>query len=119
LGIALSSRLRPGSLRTTSALRADAMHARTTPVRFLLLLTLLSVLLQVGCTSRAPRVLVFTKTDGYRHGSIDAGIAALQEIGAQNGFVVDTTEQASAFTEQNLQNYAAVVFLNTSGDVLD
>jgi cytochrome c len=37
----------------------------------------------------------------------------------ENGFDVDTTENADAFTEDNLKKYAAVVFLSTTGDVLD
>jgi cytochrome c len=65
-----------------------------------------------------PRVLVFSKTAGFRHGSIAAGIAALQKLGRENGFAVDATEDAAAFAEGNLRRYRAVVFLNTTGDVL-
>lgn len=64
------------------------------------------------------RVLVLTKTEAFRHGSIAAGLEALRAIGAEDGFIVDTTESGAAFTEANLQRYDAVVFLNTSGDVL-
>lgn len=66
-----------------------------------------------------PRVLVFTKTEGFRHNSIPAGIVAFQKLCTQHGVMMDTTELASRFTEQNLRRYAAVVFLNTTGDVLD
>ncbi len=66
-----------------------------------------------------PKVLVFTKTAGFRHASIPAGIKALQQLGKDNGFEVDTTENAERFTEDSLQQYAAVIFLNTTGDVLD
>jgi len=66
-----------------------------------------------------PRVLVFTKTTGFRHASIPAGINALKKLGQENGFDVDTTENAANFTEDSLQKYAAVIFLNTTGDVLD
>ncbi|MBC6111786.1 ThuA domain-containing protein [Pedobacter sp. CCM 8938] len=65
------------------------------------------------------KVLVFSKTKGYRHGSIGAGKLALQKLGAEHNFGVDTTEDASKFTEENLKNYAAVIFLSTTGDVLD
>ena len=34
-------------------------------------------------------VLVFSKTAGFRHDSIPAGIAAIQQLGAANGFTVD------------------------------
>jgi type 1 glutamine amidotransferase len=65
------------------------------------------------------KVLVFSKTAGYRHDSIAAGIAAVRALGTANNFTVDATEDAAAFTTANLARYAAVVFLNTSGDVLN
>ena len=64
-------------------------------------------------------ILVFTKTEGYRHASIPDGVAALEELGQQRGFRVAHTEDARQFTADNLARYRAVVFLNTSGDVLD
>ncbi|MEM7787427.1 MAG: ThuA domain-containing protein [Bacteroidota bacterium] len=64
------------------------------------------------------RVLVFSKTEGFRHASIADGIAALREIGADRGFEMDPTEDSLAFTASGLEAYAAVVFLNTTGDVL-
>ncbi len=72
-----------------------------------------------SCKQEAPRVLVFSKTKGYRHESITAGKAALQKLGAEKGFAVDTTEVAEDFTEENLKKYRAVVFLSTTMDVLD
>ena len=65
------------------------------------------------------RILVFTKTAGYVHSSIPAGSQALIELGAQNNFRVDTSSNAAYFTDDSLKRYAAVVFLSTSGDVLD
>lgn len=68
---------------------------------------------------KTPRVLIFSKTAGYHHASIPAGIAAIQKLGAENNFKVDTTTDASLFTKKNLKKYAAVIFLNTTGDVLN
>ncbi|MVN91930.1 ThuA domain-containing protein [Mucilaginibacter aquatilis] len=65
------------------------------------------------------KVLVFFKTAGFKHQSIGAGIAAIQKLGDENKFKVDTTSDASAFTYKNLKKYDAVVFLNTTGDVLN
>ena len=65
------------------------------------------------------RVLVFSKTTGYRHASITNGIAALRELSAQNGFAVDATEDSGAFSAASLARYTAVVFLSTTGNVLD
>jgi type 1 glutamine amidotransferase len=71
---------------------------------------------------RAPagsRVLVFSRTKGFRHASIPDGIAAVQALGAAHGFAVEATEDATAFTDQSLGRFAAVVFMSTTGDVLD
>jgi type 1 glutamine amidotransferase len=64
-------------------------------------------------------VLVFSKTVGFRHDSIAAGIQAIRELGVANGFTVTATEDAKAFTTGKLARYEAVVFLNTTGDVLN
>ncbi len=65
------------------------------------------------------RVLVFSKTLGYRHANIPLGIAAIRRLGAQNGFGVDATEDSAAFTPENLARYKTVVFLSATGDVLN
>ncbi|MFE7129800.1 ThuA domain-containing protein [Streptomyces sp. NPDC057638] len=67
----------------------------------------------------AKRVLVYSRTAGYRHDSIPAGIAALKELGRTSGITVDATETAAQFTTANLARYDAVVFLSTTGDVLN
>jgi len=67
----------------------------------------------------AGRVLVFSKTAGFRHDSIPDGIAAVRRLGEENGFAVEATEDAAIFQDRSLGSYAAVVFLNTTGDVLN
>lgn len=74
---------------------------------------------QSAPVSPRPAVLVFSKTKGYHHASIAAGVAALQQLGREHNFRVDTTQQATRFVADTLRRYAAVVFLNTTGDVLD
>ncbi|MEU7696222.1 DUF1349 domain-containing protein [Microbispora sp. SCL1-1] len=64
------------------------------------------------------KVLVFSKTTGFRHDSIPEGIAAVQQLGQQNNFAVDTTEDSTKFTDENLAQYQAVVFMSTTGDPL-
>ena len=66
-----------------------------------------------------PSILVFSKTAGYRHSSIQSGIEAIQNLGQENGFTVDTSEDASVFTFGNLMRYDAIVFLSTTGDILN
>lgn len=82
-----------------------------------------------GCSSReettstdlgpTPKVLVFYKTAGFFHTSIPTGIAAIKRLGAENDFEVDTTKIAANFNPATLAQYKAVIFLSTTGDVLD
>ncbi len=65
------------------------------------------------------RVLVFSKTLGFRHANIPLGIEAIRQLGAEHGFDVDATEESSAITPENLERYKAVVFLSATGDVLN
>ncbi|MGI5471753.1 ThuA domain-containing protein [Streptomyces sp. CA-132043] len=74
---------------------------------------------QGGSAADDARVLVFSKTAGFRHDSIPDGIATVKDLGTQHGFAVDATEDAGAFTPDNLAKYDAVVWLSTTGDVLD
>lgn len=64
-------------------------------------------------------VLLFSKTAGFRHNSIEAGAEAIQKLGAENGFNVTWTEDSSYFTSANLRNYDAIIFLNTTMTVFD
>jgi uncharacterized protein len=70
-------------------------------------------------TTAKDAILVFSKTKGFRHASIPVGRAAIAELGQQNGMSVDTTEDAGVFTSENLKKYKAVVFLSTTGNILD
>ncbi|MEX0929633.1 MAG: ThuA domain-containing protein, partial [Balneolales bacterium] len=76
-------------------------------------------ILFMGCEPDKPKVLVFSKTAGFYHTSIPDGIAAVEKLGEENEFDVYATDDAEMFTEENLSNYAAVVFLSTTGDVLN
>ena len=62
------------------------------------------------------KVLVYCKTAGYPHASIKAGIAAIQKLGAENNFGVDSTVNENKFTDENLKQYSAIIFLSTTGD---
>ena len=66
-----------------------------------------------------PKVLLFSKTAGYHHASITAGIDAIKKIGEENGFSVDATTDSALFTAKNLKQYTAVIFLSTTGKLFD
>ena len=65
------------------------------------------------------RVLVFTRTVGYRHESIEAGVRAVTALAEADGLACDHTEDPAVFAEVSLQAYAVVVWLSTMGEVLD
>lgn len=73
-----------------------------------------------GKTPAEPRgrILIFSKTAGFRHDSIPDGIACLREL-LSNRYDVDASEDSSVFTEENLARYKTVVFLSTTGDILN
>jgi type 1 glutamine amidotransferase len=82
---------------------------------------MLAALLLLALVGQAPdqaRVLVFSKTTGFRHDSIPAGIATIEQLGRSHGFRVDHTEDARRFTRRGLARYDAVIFLSTTGDPL-
>lgn len=87
-----------------------------------LLLFVIPAFFFLSCNNKRnsnPKILVFSKTTGYHHASIVTGIAAIQKLGMGNGFDVDTTANAAIFNDDSLKKYAAVVFLSTTGDLLD
>ena len=63
-------------------------------------------------------VIVFSKTKGYRHQSIEAGIESIKKLGKENQFLVQTTEDSNELILA-LINSKVVIFLNTTGDVLN
>jgi uncharacterized protein len=70
-----------------------------------------------GFTKPKPKVLIFSKTNGYHHASIATGIAAIQKLGEENGFSVDTTTDSTRFRPGILKQYAALIFVSPTGTV--
>jgi len=66
-----------------------------------------------------PSLLVYSHTTGWRHASIDAGRAALRTLATQQGWTLRFSENPADFTSETLKAIDVVVFLNTTGDVLD
>jgi cytochrome c len=87
--------------------------------RSILFLLALTIFLPNCSDHIPPRILLFSKTEGYRHESIPTATAALRKLCMANGIAVDTTEDAEDFNAKNLRRYNAVVFLSTTGDVLN
>ncbi|MFL3653720.1 MAG: ThuA domain-containing protein, partial [Halioglobus sp.] len=67
----------------------------------------------------SPSVLVFSKTNSFRHAEgIAGGIKALQTITGNQQWGIFHTENGAVFNENDLTRFDVVVFLNASGDVL-
>ena len=100
------------------------MRART-PIAMLVVATVVGTVAAASAGDGAPqapasplrfRVLVFSKTTGFRHDSIPAGVAVIRRLGRERRFAVEQTEDERAFTDRNLARFDALVFLSTTGE---
>ena len=64
------------------------------------------------------RLLAYHQAAGHDHETDSAAVAALRELGEEQGFELDATDDSRVFTPDGLSAYDVVVFLNTTGDVL-
>lgn len=86
----------------------------------LLLFTAFFIVLSNSALANPPKVLVFSKTTHFRHSSaISGGKVVIEQLGKDNNFEVEATEDSNAFTAENLNKFDAVIFLCTTGDVLN
>lgn len=73
----------------------------------------------ISAGSAQDKVLIFTKTNGFTHPSIGAGVDMITDLGNANGlWITDRTNNANDFTVTNLSQYSAVIWCNTSGNNL-
>ena len=85
-------------------------------MRFLVVLLMFGF--SFGC-AQEKEVLVFHKTEGWHHESIPTGVRTIQELGEENNFSVTETDKSEVFSGNNLDKYDLVIFLNTTGNVLE
>ena len=72
-----------------------------------------------GIDKQQDRLLVFSKTTGWRHQSIEAGQEAIKKLGQNKAIGVTVTEDAAMFNADTLAMFSAVIFLNTTGTVFN
>ena len=84
-------------------------------IKISFLAILLSTGIKAGITAQKLKVLVFSKTAAYHHKSIAAGNVAIQKLGIENNFGLDTTTDSLKFNTANLKQYAAIIFLSPTG----
>ena len=87
--------------------------------RLLFLCTIVSFTIISMIQAQNDRVLIFTKTKGFRHQSIEKGRAVIASLLLDQNIQIDSTENAEKFTLNNLKKYKALIFLNTTGDLFD
>jgi type 1 glutamine amidotransferase len=89
-------------------------------IKACLLLSLLIIGFSVTAFSQKQfNALLVTTTRGWHHESIHAGVLAIQQLGVKHNFKVDLLEDHNGFNDQTLSNYEVVIFLNTTGDILN
>ena len=91
-------------------------------MKYLLISLMLMSLISKTVLSQADsslNVLVFSKTNEYRHEAIPEGIKAIVELGEKNNWSVTCTEDSTLFTDDFLCRFKVVVFLLTGVDILN
>lgn len=64
-------------------------------------------------------VLLYTKMNGFHHESVNEGVTAMRAMAQRHHFTIDWQEDANVFSDEKLKNYQAVIFLLTTGDILN
>jgi uncharacterized protein len=77
--------------------------------------------LQVWASAQAQqfKALLFSKTDGFHHESINDGVTAIKQLAKRNTFDVDWHENATIFNDKDLEKYQVIIFLSTTGNILN
>jgi type 1 glutamine amidotransferase len=66
------------------------------------------------------KILVYTKNGkGYVHDNIAASVKCIQELGIENKFSVEVSDDPTIFNEENLKKYSLLIFTSTNNDVFD
>src|SRR5436190_5701861 len=91
------------------------------PIKSVLLLLFIQTCLSftVAAQQKQFKVLLVTTTRGWHHESLHAGVLALKEMGIKKFFDVVLWEDPKGFTDKYLEQFQAVIFLNTTGDIFD
>jgi type 1 glutamine amidotransferase len=66
------------------------------------------------------QVLIYTKNGkGYVHDNISSAVDAIKELGVQEKFKVEVSDDPTIFNEANLAKYTMLIFPSTNNDVFD
>jgi len=84
-----------------------------------LIVLLLLGFCQMANAQKQFKALLVTTTRGWHHESLHTGVLAIQQLGVQNNFDVVLLENPDGFTDKYLEQFKVIIFLNTTGDILD
>lgn len=67
-----------------------------------------------AAAAKDPRVLIFSHSTGYRHASVEAGVAAVKALGEKAGMTMVASEDPDIFSTKGLEQFDAIVFVSTT-----
>jgi type 1 glutamine amidotransferase len=94
----------------------------TTHLKFESRILIVAFLLILGSGAFAQKqfkALLFTKTAGFHHESINEGVVAIKKLAERHSFTVEWQENASVFNDDKLKEFQVIIFLSTTGDILN
>ncbi len=84
-----------------------------------ILIFIVNIFFTCAISAEQFKVLVFTKTTGWHHESILDAVSAVRSLSEKHHFEMEWHEDASRINDDNLQQFDAIMFLSTSGDILN
>jgi type 1 glutamine amidotransferase len=89
-------------------------------IRLFILFLFIQLIVSTAATAQKQfKALIVTTTKGWHHESLHAGVLAIQEMARRNFFDAVIWEDPNGFTDQYLQQFQVVIFLNTTGNIFD
>jgi uncharacterized protein len=89
-------------------------------IKFFLIFLIGQLLISASVNAQKQfKALLVTTTKGWHHESVHAGVLAIQQLGVRNFFDVTLLEDPNGISDRSMQQYQVVIFLNTTGDILD
>ncbi|MES2443901.1 MAG: ThuA domain-containing protein [Pseudomonadota bacterium] len=80
----------------------------------LLLIGAAAIVGPAAAAARHPHVLIFSYSTGYRHASIEAGVAAVKAMGERAGMTMVASADPDIFSEAGLKAFDAIVFVSNT-----
>jgi uncharacterized protein len=90
-------------------------------VKFLIVFVFITVWIEpvVLAQTKQFKALLVTTTNGWHHESLHYGVVGLKELAVRNYFDLVLLENPNGFTDKYLEQFQVLIFLNTTGNILD